>query len=89
LTGLHRQHGAAQLADWTAMLAEGRRGDLAASLMELHYDPLYRRARRGVGGQVLTLPETALDPDQMDQTAQGVSRALETLSRAGAAPVSG
>lgn len=41
--------GRKRLAEWRALAAEGRFEELAAALIELHYDPAYRRSARKEG----------------------------------------
>ncbi|MEM9393577.1 MAG: tRNA 2-selenouridine(34) synthase MnmH [Pseudomonadota bacterium] len=77
---LRRQHGVKQLEQWQDMLARGETEALALSLMELHYDPLYRRGREGRTGSPLSLGETALDPNEMAATTARVSAGLKALS---------
>jgi tRNA 2-selenouridine synthase len=88
LAQLHRLHGAAQLSAWQQMLDARNFEALAMSLMEEHYDPLYRRGRKDYSGQRLALDETALDLEQMDATVQWVSAALTHVMSPAEAPIS-
>lgn len=77
---LHRRHGAAQVIAWSDLAASGQTEELAMSLMEKHYDPLYRRARKGNQFKSLALKSSALDPDNIDATVESVSRALKEIT---------
>jgi tRNA 2-selenouridine synthase len=46
LTRLPRHHAKAAVAEWRAMAARGEIAELAAALIEAHYDPAYRRTGR-------------------------------------------
>lgn len=76
LEPLRRSHGAQQLDSWRTLLAEGQLETLALSLMEVHYDPLYRRGRKGRASTQLPLRETALDPENLVETTERVAQAL-------------
>ncbi|WP_425092896.1 tRNA 2-selenouridine(34) synthase MnmH [Tropicimonas sp. S265A] len=76
LMQLRRLHGAARLAEWQEMLSQKRFEALALSLMEVHYDPVYRRGRKGHVAHTLALPDTALLPDTIESTARSVAEAL-------------
>ncbi len=59
LARLKGLHGTAQLEEWQALAAAGEHAALAASLMERHYDPAYRkhRARHPEPSAVLALDD--------------------------------
>ncbi len=66
---------------WLAMVAAADWPDLVAELLELHYDPLYRRSQGrnylGYGG-ARRYAVDSLDPEQVDHLAE---RILDDLSR--------
>lgn len=84
LEQLHRRHGAAQLSEWRELLASGEAEAFANSLMELHYDPLYRRSRKDGAGTTLSLDDAALEPDRLPDTAKTVAAELARIRPSGA-----
>ncbi len=60
---LRLQHPATRIEEWQAMALSGAHQDLAAALMELHYDPRYARQRaRHEGTGDVVLETDSLDP---------------------------
>ncbi|MDE2487422.1 MAG: tRNA 2-selenouridine(34) synthase MnmH [Alphaproteobacteria bacterium] len=79
--------GAKRLAEWRALAAAGAFEALAAALMELHYDPAYRRSsRRDERPQLGAIALDRLDPAGLQQAAAQISSLLvdaaERLPRA-------
>jgi tRNA 2-selenouridine synthase len=64
-----------RLEGWRKWLAEGQYAALAEALMELHYDPAYRRGRRKDGREPMA--EIALET--LD--GQGLARAADEIAR--------
>lgn len=79
LDPLRKLHGHARVEAWQEMVAARAFETLAESLMDVHYDPLYRRGRKGVEGAELALGDGALSPGRMADTAAQVSEALRAL----------
>jgi tRNA 2-selenouridine synthase len=79
LTRLPRHHAGASVTDWRAMAARGEIADLTARLIEVHYDPAYRRTAIERARPVLdrlTLPD--LSAQALDTAAGSI---LDTLDR--------
>lgn len=74
LDGLIAYHGRKQVADWHALLADGRLEALAEALMREHYDPRYARQRART-----TAPELGeIDvPDLSVETREAVCAEIE------------
>lgn len=69
-----------QVTKWQVLLQQGRYEGLAASLMELHYDPSYRRSRMAKEFDLLgriDVPE--LDEDGIARAAGAVSALLDQV----------
>ncbi|MDD9717796.1 tRNA 2-selenouridine(34) synthase MnmH [Dinoroseobacter sp. PD6] len=79
LNPLRKLHGHAQVDAWQEMAAAGAFEALAEGLMAVHYDPLYRRGRKGAEGRDLALGNGALAQERMAETAALVSQALAAV----------
>lgn len=64
---------AERIADWQAMAAAGALTDLAAGLMQHHYDPRYRKHRARMAVPVTDLTADALTPDALPALATRVA----------------
>jgi tRNA 2-selenouridine synthase len=74
-------HGKERVADWRSMAAAGAFAELAAGLIEHHYDPAYERSRRKESRpcvEVVSLDD--LDPASLDAAAARVAAAVEDRS---------
>jgi tRNA 2-selenouridine synthase len=77
LVKLPVHHGRERLEDWRALARAERFVDLAASLMEHHYDPAYERSRRRETRpclEVVTVDD--LDPANLEQAANAIASAI-------------
>jgi tRNA 2-selenouridine synthase len=66
--------GRKRLEAWTALARGGRLAELAAALIEAHYDPAYRRSTRKMAGPAMgkaTLD--GLDPEAFERAAREVA----------------
>lgn len=81
LDPFRKLHGHGQVEAWQKWAAEQAFEPLADSLMEVHYDPLYRRNRKTKPGAAaeLALDDGALEPAAMAGTAAKVAEALRAL----------
>jgi tRNA 2-selenouridine synthase len=78
LTRLPRHHAKAAVAEWRAMAARGEIAELAAALIEVHYDPAYRRTGQTRDRPVLDRVAVAdLTPAGMAAAAGAVITALD------------
>ena len=78
LTRLPRHHAKSALAEWRALGAAGKIADLAAGLMEAHYDPAWRRSSAARGRRVIARVELAGPDDAaLDRAAEAVAEALD------------
>lgn len=80
LDPLRKLHGHAQVDAWEEMARAGAFETLAGSLMEIHYDPLYARGRKGEPGEALALGDDALAPSRIETTAATVAARLARLA---------
>ncbi len=72
--------GGAQVSDWAAMIDAGAAEDLAASLIEGHYDPAYTRARRAEeGAEIAQIALADMTPTDLDTAAQAVLDRMRAL----------
>jgi len=70
-----------RLEGWRAWLAEGNYAALAEALMELHYDPAYRRGRRKDGRPAMAVVALeTLDRPDLDRAADEIARQVLNLS---------
>ena len=70
-----------RLEGWRRWLADGDYAALADALMELHYDPAYRRSRRKDGREVMAVIELGtLDGRSLDHAADEIVRLVQALS---------
>lgn len=77
LNGLRAIAGNATVDDWLALLEAGEAEALAASLIEVHYDPAYARLRRGDASAVIaTIDGGDLGAAALDRAAAKVLAAL-------------
>lgn len=77
LTRLPDRPGRKRLEAWTALVRAGRLEELAAALIEAHYDPAYERAARKAGGPAMG--EVWLDglaSEAFERAAREVARVL-------------
>jgi tRNA 2-selenouridine synthase len=78
LTRLPRHHAKAVVAEWRAMAARGQIAELAAELIEAHYDPAYLRTGETRGRAVLERVQLSdLTPGGLAVGVQGVIAALD------------
>lgn len=64
-----------RLEGWRKLLADGDHAALAEALMELHYDPAYRRSRRKTGRDPMAvIGLETLDERSLDRAADEVAR---------------
>ena len=79
LMPLHRRHSWERVNIWLDLGRAGRFEELAAQLMEQHYDPLYRRQDRAAGAPRLRLE--GLNTDTLSKAAGEVARLTTELSQ--------
>ena len=78
LTRLPRHHAKAAIAEWRGMAARGEIDELAAALIEAHYDPAYQRTAQTRNRAVLErIAMTDLTPDGLADTARRIMTALD------------
>ena len=77
LTRLPRHHAKAEIAEWRKMAAAGEIADLAARLMEAHYDPAWRRSSTARARPVLARVDLGSGPDALDRAAEEAAQALD------------
>lgn len=66
-----------RLEGWRNWLAAGNYAALAEALMELHYDPAYRRGRRKDGREPMTVIELeTLDGQSLDRAADDIAHVI-------------
>jgi tRNA 2-selenouridine synthase len=78
LQRLPRRPGRRQLAAWRELLRAGALEQLAAALIEQHYDPAYRRASRKLARP--SLGEIAIEdvrPETLDRATETIVRMVE------------
>ena len=69
-----------RLEGWRKLLADGDYAALAEALMELHYDPAYRRGRRKDGGEPMALIALeTLDGQSLNRAADEIVRLVQAL----------
>ncbi|HEY8003770.1 MAG TPA: tRNA 2-selenouridine(34) synthase MnmH [Phenylobacterium sp.] len=74
--------GRKRLAAWAELADAGEYEALALALMELHYDPAYRRAaRKGPEAGLGVVELAALDPGDLDAAAAEIARRIEAVAR--------
>jgi tRNA 2-selenouridine synthase len=74
--------GRKRLAEWREMAAAGRFEALAAALMELHYDPAYRRsARKDDRAQLARIDMPGVGPADLAATAGRIAGLLDAAER--------
>lgn len=79
---LHPLHGAAKVARWQGMVAEGAFPEVAADLMRTHYDPRYAKSEaRFAANVVARLPVEGLDEAGLDEAAPRLAEAIEAAAR--------
>ena len=79
---LHPLHGAAKVARWQGMVAEGAFVEVAADLMQAHYDPRYAKsAARFADNAVARIGIEALAGPGLDAAAAGVAAAVAAIGR--------
>jgi len=72
--------GHAQVADWLDMLRGGAHQDLASSLMQVHYDPGYRRSRGRTAFDILAqLDAPSLSAQGIDALAGQIAGLLDQI----------
>ena len=77
LDKLVRLQGRDTVEGWKAAIAEGRFVDVAADLIERHYDPRYKKARDRVGGGILAvITADSLGENGLDTLANRVAAAV-------------
>jgi tRNA 2-selenouridine synthase len=73
LSVLARFHGHERVAAWQNLAAQGAFTDLAAALVQHHYDPSYGRSSRRAGAPVMKLSLPALSPKDLRQAAAQIA----------------
>ncbi|MEM1396839.1 MAG: tRNA 2-selenouridine(34) synthase MnmH [Pseudomonadota bacterium] len=76
---LKGQHSSGQLEEWQQLANDDRHYDLALSLMERHYDPLYERSRRKRMDKAVDVIDL---PDLSEDSLQKAARRLASLASA-------
>ena len=90
LAPLKAYRGGAVVEGWMALIAAGDRRGLTRALMEQHYDPAYRKARRNQGAPVLTrLAAPDLAPATLDRLADRIADIAAAQPAAVSAPAAG
>jgi tRNA 2-selenouridine synthase len=80
LARLPDRPGRKRLEAWTALARQGAAVELAAALIETHYDPAYRRSGRKDGrAPIAVLPVEPVGPDGFDRTAQMAAKLIASL----------
>lgn len=80
--------GHAQVEAWKNGVLEGRFEDVAASLIELHYDPRYEKVRERIGaGSVASFEASRLDDAGLNRLADQVAEAVMSRQAAGLSTV--
>ena len=75
---LAKLQGWERVAAWKALVSEGRFAEVAADLIERHYDPRYAKARERVGAEVLqTVYADKLDDAGIDDVVVSVEKVLK------------
>ncbi|KQY84750.1 tRNA 2-selenouridine(34) synthase MnmH [Brevundimonas sp. Root1423] len=78
LTRLPRHHARASIAEWRALAAQGEIAELAAQLMELHYDPAWLRTGQTRNRPVLErVAVTDMTRSGLTETAKAIISALD------------
>ncbi len=70
LIGLHSRQ---TVRNWQALIAADRRAELFQALVEVHYDPAYRRSSQGHYAALADAPVFAFDPTGMNGRQQALS----------------
>ena len=82
LARLPDRPGRKRLEAWTALAHAGRLEELAAALIETHYDPAYERyAKKAVGAVIGQAALDGLTPDAFDCAAREVTGVVSTSAR--------
>ncbi|MFN3846800.1 MAG: tRNA 2-selenouridine(34) synthase MnmH [Paracoccaceae bacterium] len=76
LLRLKPSHAAEVIARWQAIAKAGMFIDLAADLMQYHYDPRYAKHRARMTNPTTEIATQSLDPDDIHALAQQVARAV-------------
>lgn len=82
IDGLRPMHSAETIARWQAQAATGAFADLAAGLMQSHYDPRYARHRARMVVPVTEVAATSLAPAALPALADRLCAALAGLQQA-------
>lgn len=78
---LKRLHGADRIADWQSLVLAGAFAEVAAGLMDRHYDPRYAKsAARHADAVTDTIMLSALDPDALDAALPDLQAALDAAA---------
>ncbi|MFC3181275.1 tRNA 2-selenouridine(34) synthase MnmH [Cypionkella sinensis] len=72
-------HASAQIDAWQAMAEAGAFVDLAAGLMQQHYDPRYAKHRARLAVRCVDVTAAGLRPDDLAGLADQVARAAQTV----------
>lgn len=82
LSRLPVRHGRARIAHWRAMAASGELASLIADLLEVHYDPAYRRAAAQFGPPAAVLPSPMFEADgDRDAALSAIETAVVTAAK--------
>lgn len=76
LEQLRSYHPTERIEDWLAQADSGAFRDLAAGLIEHHYDPRYNRHRARIGAPVTELAAPELSPDSLPKIADDLAQAI-------------
>ena len=77
---LRMSHGRDVVDGWRLMAQDGRFGELADGLMELHYDPRYDKHRERMAMPFAEIAAGALGPQDMDGLTAAVAEAVGRLA---------
>jgi len=81
LAALPGRHSRKQVGVWRDQLEHGQFHDLAASLVELHYDPAYERSGRAEERRALgVVAMTDLSPDRQQEAARQVASLVKGMA---------
>ncbi len=83
LSRLPLRHGRARIAHWRAMAASGELAPLIADLLEVHYDPAYRRSAAQFGPPAAVLPSPMFGTDRDRDAALGAIEAAVDATASG------
>ncbi|MFZ1468616.1 MAG: tRNA 2-selenouridine(34) synthase MnmH [Paracoccaceae bacterium] len=80
---LRGAHSHEMIAEWQAMAGAGAFADLAAGLMQRHYDPRYEKHRARMGAGVVEVEAAGLGPDDLPDLAGRIADQVRRLTGRG------